>query len=139
MPDTISKERRSWNMSRIKGKDTSPEVSVRSYLFSQGFRFRKNVSSLPGRPDIVLPKYRTVIFINGCFWHHHEGCRFATVPKTRTDFWNNKFNTNIANDIKNKAKLEELGWEVITIWECELKKDFPEAMKKLTGILYSLC
>ena len=91
MDDRLSKERRSWNMSRIRGKDTSIEISVRSYLFRNGFRFRKNVSSLPGSPDIVLPKYRTVIFINGCFWHHHEGCRYATVPKSRPEFWMSKF------------------------------------------------
>jgi len=131
MPDTISKEKRCWNMSRIKDKDTTPELSVRSYLFINGFRFRKNVSSLPGRPDIVLPKYRTVIFINGCFWHHHEGCRYATVPKTRTDYWTAKFERNVSNDRKNKALLEDLGWHVITIWECCLKKEFSKTMESL--------
>lgn len=100
MDDRLSKERRSWNMSRIRGKDTSIEISVRSYLFRNGFRFRKNVSSLPGSPDIVLPKYRTVIFINGCFWHHHEGCRYATVPKSRPEFWMSKFERNVFNDKK---------------------------------------
>lgn len=138
MPDTISKEKRSWNMSRIKGKDTSPEISVRSYLFSHGFRFRKNVSSLPGKPDIVLPKYRSVIFINGCFWHHHEGCRYATVPKTRTAYWTAKFERNVSNDMKNKALLEELGWHVITVWECSLKKDFSNTMASLVAELKSL-
>lgn len=138
MNDRLSPEKRSWNMSRIKGKDTSLEVSVRSYLFRNGFRFRKNVSSLPGRPDIVLPKYRTVIFINGCFWHHHEGCRYARVPKTRTQFWLAKFERNVFNDKKNKTLLEEQGWKVITIWECNLKKDFLETMKNLTVLLNSL-
>ena len=100
MDDRLSKERRSWNMSRIRGKDTSIEISVRSYLFRNGFRFRKNVSSLPGSPDIVLPKSRTVIFINGCFWHHHEGCGYATVPKSRPEFWMSKFERNVFNDKK---------------------------------------
>lgn len=131
MPDTISKEKRSWNMSRIKGKDTSPEISVRSYLFRSGFRFKKNVTSLPGKPDIVLPKYKTVIFINGCFWHHHEGCKFATIPKTRTDFWKAKFERNILNDKKNTDLLESCGWKVITLWECSLKKEFAKTMGRL--------
>lgn len=138
MPDTISKEMRSWNMSRIKGKDTSPEVSVRSCLFRNGFRFKKNVAELPGKPDIVLPKYRSVIFINGCFWHHHEGCRYATVPKTRTAYWTAKFERNVSNDRKNKALLEELGWHVITVWECSLKKDFSNTMASLVTELKSL-
>lgn len=138
MNDRISTEKRSWNMSRIKGKDTSPEVSVRSYLFRKGFRFRKNVTSLPGSPDIVLPKYRAVIFINGCFWHHHSGCRFATIPKTRTDFWVAKFERNVSNDRKNKAILEEFGWHVITIWECSLKKEFSKTMDDLIVQLKSL-
>lgn len=137
MPDTISKERRSWNKSRIKGKDTSPEVSVRSYLFRNGFRFRKNVSSLPGSPDIVLPKYRTVIFINGCFWHHHEGCRYATVPKSRSEFWMSKFERNVFNDKKNRELLEALGWNVITVWECSLKRDFSKTMHSLLESLKS--
>ena len=139
MPDTISKERRSWNMSRIKGKDTSPEVSVRSYLFRHGFRFRKNVSTLPGKPDIVLTKYRTVIFINGCFWHHHEACRYAAIPKTRTAYWTAKFERNILNDRKNKELLEEQGWKVIIIWECCLKKDFLGTMTNLTDLLDCSC
>ena len=98
MTDRITPEHRSWNMSRIKGKDTKIEVKVRSWLFSKGFRFRKNDRRYPGTPDIVLPKYKTVIFINGCFWHRHEGCRYATTPKTRTEFWMNKFEKNVEND-----------------------------------------
>lgn len=98
MTDTISKEHRSWNMSQVKGKDTKPEVQVRSWLFQHGFRFRKNDPRYPGKPDVVLPKYKTVIFVNGCFWHHHEGCRYAFVPKTRTDFWLVKFRRNRVND-----------------------------------------
>ncbi len=137
MPDSISKEKRSWNMSRIKSSDTSQEVAVRSYLFRKGFRFRKNVKSLPGKPDIVLPKYKTVIFINGCFWHHHIGCQYATVPKTRTEYWTAKFARNISNDLKNKELLELSGWKVITIWECALKKDFVNTMNSLINQLTS--
>ena len=137
MDDRLSKERRSWNMSRIRGKDTSIEISVRSYLFRNGFRFRKNVSSLPGSPDIVLPKYRTVIFINGCFWHHHEGCRYATVPKSRPEFWMSKFERNVFNDKKNRELLEALGWNVITVWECSLKRDFSKTMHSLLESLKS--
>lgn len=136
MTDRITPEHRSWNMSRIKGKDTKIEVKVRSWLFSKGFRFRKNDRRYPGTPDIVLPKYKTVIFINGCFWHRHEGCRYATIPKTRTEFWQEKFDRNVANDRKHKEDLESMGWKVIVIWECELKKDrFEDTMIKLYGEL----
>lgn len=135
MPDRISPAQRSRNMSRIKGKDTSLEIKVRSFLFKQGFRFRKNVKTLPGKPDVVLPKYHSVIFINGCFWHHHDGCRLATVPKTRTEFWSNKFRVNIENDRKNKILLEEMGWKVLTIWECQLKKEFLLTMDRLVSTI----
>lgn len=132
MADKITPEHRSWNMSRIKGKDTKIEVKVRSWLFAKGFRFRKNDRRYPGTPDVVLPKYRTVIFINGCFWHRHEGCRYATTPKTRTEFWQKKFDRNVANDIKHKEEMEAMGWNVITLWECELKKkQFEETMQGL--------
>ena len=136
MTDRITPEHRSWNMSRIKGKDTKIEVKVRSWLFSKGFRFRKNDRRYPGTPDIVLPKYKTAIFINGCFWHRHEGCRYATTPKTRAEFWQEKFDRNVANDRKHKEELESMGWKVIVIWECELKKDrFEDTMIKLYGEL----
>lgn len=132
MADRITPEHRSWNMSRIKGKDTKIEVKVRSWLFANGFRFRKNDRRYPGTPDVVLPKYRTVIFINGCFWHRHEGCRYATTPKTRTEFWQKKFDRNVANDIRHKEEMEAMGWNVITLWECELKKkQFEETMQGL--------
>ena len=108
-------------MSCIKGKNTKPEEIVRKYLFSQGFRYRKNDKRLPGTPDIVLPKYRTVIFVNGCFWHGHQGCRYFVVPKTNTDFWMNKIDTNRIRDQKKISELEAMGWKVIVIWECELK------------------
>lgn len=138
MTDRITPEHRSWNMSRIKGKDTKIEVKVRSWLFSKGFRFRKNDRRYPGTPDIVLPKYKTVIFINGCFWHRHEGCRYATTPKTRTEFWVNKFEKNVENDRKHKEELETMGWRVITLWECELKKNsFEDTMNRLEQQLHN--
>ncbi len=121
MADVHSPETRSYNMSRIHGKDTKPEELVRKYLFAQGFRYRKNYSRLPGKPDIVLPKYKTAIFINGCFWHGHEGCRYFVWPKNNSEFWKKKISGNIERDIKDQTLLSELGWRVIVIWECELK------------------
>lgn len=118
--DVHDKKTRSYNMSRIKGKETKAEVVVRKYLFANGFRYRKNVRQLPGTPDIVLPKYKTCIFINGCFWHGHEGCRYFVVPKTNTEFWLNKIEANRQRDIRKINDLQMLGWKVITIWECEL-------------------
>lgn len=108
-------------MSKIKGKDTKPEILVRKFLFSKGFRFRLHDKKLPGKPDIVLPKCKTVIFIHGCFWHGHEGCRFFVVPKTRTEWWLEKINGNKEKDIKNIKMLNETGWKVILIWGCDLK------------------
>ena len=128
MSDTLSAEKRSWNMSRIKGKNTAIEVQVRKYLFAKGIRFRKNDKRYPGKPDIILPKYKTAIFVNGCFWHHHSGCKNATIPKTRTDFWLEKLNKNVSNDEKNARLLAEMGWSVIVLWECELEKGFVETM-----------
>lgn len=125
--DVHSKETRSFNMSRIKGKNTKPEILVRKYLFSQGLRYRLYSKKLPGRPDIVLQKYHTVIFIHGCFWHGHEGCRYFVVPKTRTEWWLNKINTNRENDRKNGELLKEMKWNVITVWECSLKKKKQES------------
>lgn len=119
--DVHDKKTRSYNMSRIKGKNTKPEELVRKFLFSQGFRYRKNDKSLPGSPDIVLPKYKTVIFVNGCFWHGHEGCRFFVWPENNKDFWKDKIEANISRDKKKTAALESMGWKTITIWECELK------------------
>ena len=120
--DVHNKETRSYNMSRIKAKNTKPEEIVRKYLFSKGFRYRKNYKRLPGTPDIVLPKYKTVIFVNGCFWHGHEGCRYFVIPQTNTSFWLNKIEKNRQRDIKKTKELESHGWEVIEIWECQLKK-----------------
>lgn len=119
--DNHTKEVRSYNMSQIKSKNTKPEEIVRKFLFSKGFRYRKNVKDLPGSPDVVLPKYRTVIFVNGCFWHHHE-CRYFVWPSSNKDYWFNKINKNTERDKKNYILLEKLGWKVVVIWECELKK-----------------
>lgn len=123
MADVHSTETRSYNMSMIKGKNTKPEILVRKFLFANGYRYRLHAKNLPGKPDIVLPKYKTVIFVHGCFWHGHEGCRYYVVPKTRTDWWLNKINGNIANDERKKLALKKEGWRIITLWECELKPD----------------
>lgn len=121
MADIKTKESRSYNMSRIAGKDTKPEELVRKYLFSKGFRYRKNVRKLPGTPDLVLPKYRTVIFVNGCFWHGHEGCKYFVWPKNNAEFWRQKIETNISRDQRKEAQLRDLGWNVLIVWECELR------------------
>jgi len=123
MVDRISKEARSYNMSRIRSKDTKPEILVRSYLFSKGLRFRKNDKRYPGSPDIVLPKYKTIVFVHGCFWHLHDGCKYAVMPKSNVDFWKKKLYRNKERDEHNQKELEEMGWKVITVWECQLKKD----------------
>lgn len=120
MADVHDKATRSYNMSRIKGKDTKPEMLVRRFLHANGFRYRLHVKDMPGKPDIVLPKYKTVIFINGCFWHGHD-CKYAALPKTRTEWWANKINGNFENDIKKRASLKKDGWKIITLWGCELK------------------
>lgn len=135
MSDKLTPEHRSWNMSRIKGKDTKIEVIVRQYLFSKGYRFRKNDKRYPGKPDIVLPKYKTVIFVHGCFWHRHPGCKNAIIPKTRTEFWNDKFEKNIRNDKIKQEQLEQMGWKVIVIWECELEKNFSQTMEAVEAEL----
>lgn len=122
MSDVLTKEQRHLNMSHIRGKDTKPEEIVRKYLFSKGYRYRKNDSRYPGKPDLVLPKYRTVIFIHGCFWHRHSGCRYAATPATNREFWQKKFDQNIARDRDIRKQLEELGWNVIILWECEITR-----------------
>ena len=129
MADVHSPEKRSYNMSRIGSKNTKPEEKVRKYLFSRGFRYRKNDVRLPGKPDIVLPKYKTVIFVNGCFWHKHEGCKYFVWPKNNAEFWKSKIETNVERDQRQKAALQSQGWKVIVIWECELKSTgFEETM-----------
>ncbi len=120
--DVHNKETRSYNMSRIKGRKTKPEEIVAKYFFSQGFGYRRNVKKLPGTPDIVLKKYKTVIFVNGCFWHMHEGCKYFVWPKDNSEFWKNKLLANKERDEKEKKGIEELGWKVIVVWECQLKK-----------------
>jgi len=118
--DTLSEEKRSWNMSRIRGKDTKPEIAVRSLLHRLGYRFRLHVRNLPGTPDIVLPKYRTVVLVHGCFWHRHPCCRFAYTPKSRVSFWTEKFRRNTERDQEIERELVSLGWNVVTVWECEV-------------------
>lgn len=131
MKDRLTKERRSWNMSRIRGKDTAPERVVRSLLHRMGLRFRLHGKGLPGRPDILLRKYRTVVFVHGCFWHRHKGCRNCTTPTNRREWWLEKLNGNAARDRLHSRALSKLGWKVIVIWECETKESgFP---KKLEG------
>ena len=121
--DVHDKKTRSYNMSRIKGKNTKPEELVRKYLFAHGFRYRKNVKQLPGSPDIVLPKYKTVIFVNGCFWHGHAGCRYFIWPENNAEFWKNKITANIERDAKKIAQLDSMNWNVITVWECQLRPE----------------
>lgn len=129
--DVHSKEIRSYNMSRIKSKHTKPEEIVCKYLFSKGYRYRKNVKTMPGSPDIVLRKYKTVIFVNGCFWHVHEGCHFFVWPSSNAEFWREKLTKNKERDIINQRKLREMGWNVIVVWECELKKDKEKCLEHI--------
>ena len=134
--DRITHEQRSYNMSLIHGRDTKPEILVRKYLFSRGLRFRKNDKRLPGHPDIVFPKYKTVVFVPGCFWHGHEGCKYFVMPKTNVEFWANKIHTNIERDTVINSKLANLGWNVLVVWECELKSKMRE--QTLNNLLNSI-
>ena len=126
MPDNHSKEIRSYNMSQIRSKENKLEVLVRKYLFARGLRYRKNDKRYPGHPDIILPKFKTAIFINGCFWHMHDGCRRSVLPKSNTEYWTPKLQRNQTRHISNVNSLEEAGWKVITVWECELSKEVAE-------------
>jgi len=136
MADCHDKKTRSYNMSQIRSKDTKPELLVRKYLFAHGFRYRLHDKKLPGKPDIVLPKYKTVIFVNGCFWHGHENCKYFVIPKTRTDWWVNKINTNKLKDKRNIRQLKISKWKVIHIFECKLKpKYFDSTLKKVLNKL----
>ena len=121
MTDRITPERRSWNMSRIKGKDTLPERIVRSLLHRMGYRFRLHAKTLPGKPDIAMPKHRLVVEIRGCYWHRHRGCSNCTTPSTRKGFWKSKFRATVGRDSRNARALKELGWRVVIVWECETK------------------
>ena len=132
MADVHSPETRSFNMSRIRSKNTKPEEMVRKHLFAKGFRYRKNVRSLPGCPDIVLPKYKTIIFVQGCFWHMHDCGRFHW-PASNQDYWGPKIRRNVERDQTNKEQLQALGWKVLTVWECELnKKNIEETMNRIS-------
>lgn len=141
--DRLTKKRRSWNMSRIRSRDTKPELIVRSMLHKLGYRFRLHSAGLPGRPDIVLPKYRTVILVHGCFWHRHRFCEFAYSPRSRQDFWNRKFISNVRRDRHVRRSLQRMGWKVVVIWECEtadptelqriVKARLPRQKKTLPG------
>lgn len=121
MTDVVDRATRSRMMAGIRGKNTRPELVVRSFLHRQGLRFRLHQGTLPGRPDIVLARHRTIVNVHGCFWHHHPGCRFAYVPATRVAFWKEKFRQNRERDARNDRRLRELGWRVITVWECEAR------------------
>ena len=120
--DIVSPEVRSGMMSGIRGKDTAPELKVRSFLHANGFRFRLHRKDLPGKPDIVLPKYKACVFVHGCFWHRHKGCKLASEPKSREEFWNKKFSENVARDLRNIKELKMAGWRVAILWECGLRK-----------------
>ena len=134
MVDVHDKATRSYNMSRIKGKDTKPELIVRRYLHARGLRFRLHNKKLPGKPDLVFSKYKTVVFLHGCFWHKHDGCRYFVVPKTRTEWWLKKIDRNVEKDKENEKALRILGWKVLIIWECDLKK---EKRKPILNKLYN--
>lgn len=137
--DVFPKSKRSDIMSKVSGKDTKPEIIVRKYLFFQGFRYRKNVKDLPGKPDIVLPKYKTIIFIHGCFWHGHENCEAAKLPTSNVDYWTKKVSSNVTRDIHNKKILSEVGWNVIVLWECELKiKNREKRLEQLVNEIINL-
>lgn len=136
MADVLSKEQRRQCMSHIKSKDSKPELLVRQFLFAKGFRYRLYRKDLAGKPDIVLPKYKTAIFINGCFWHGHTNCKYATIPETNKEFWTNKISGNIQRDLHNITKLKEQGWRVIEIWQCQLKPKTKEnTLNQLLKIL----
>ena len=121
MADTVSKEKRSEIMSHVTGKETKPEIIVRKYLFARGLRYRKNVKRLPGTPDIVFPKYKTAVFVNGCFWHGHKGCKYSHLPSSNFEYWEKKIADNLERDERKTRKLEKLGYRVLIVWQCQLK------------------
>lgn len=136
MADVFTPEQRHNCMSKVRSTNTRPEIKLRKALFEKGFRYRVNVKTLPGKPDIVLPKYRTAIFVNGCFWHGHSGCKYYTVPETNVEFWVEKVRKNKERDAVNVQRLESLSWSVVTIWECELKsKAFADTVTRVVGEL----
>ncbi len=121
MADTVSKQKRSEIMSRVTGKETKPEIMVRKYLFARGLRYRKNVKQLPGTPDIVFSKYKTAVFVNGCFWHGHKGCKYSHLPSTNLEYWEKKIADNLERDERKTRELEKLGYRVLIVWQCQLK------------------
>ncbi len=136
MADVHDRATRSYNMSRVKGKDTKPEMQVRKYLHAKGLRYRLHSKTLPGKPDLVLTKYHTVIFVNGCFWHGHEGCKYFVLPKTRTEWWLDKIEETTRRDNKIMDELKERGWSSLVIWECELKpKKRDISLKRLSNLI----
>jgi DNA mismatch endonuclease (patch repair protein) len=139
--DRLTPERRSALMSRVRGKDTAPELIVRRLLHSMGLRYRLHQRSLPGVPDIVFPSRKKVIWVHGCFWHHHDGCRLATVPKTNPKFWTEKFRKNVTRDKSNAESIAALGWKSLTVWQCELKKHetLARRLKKFVGPSPTIC
>ncbi len=139
MPDHLTPEQRHRNMAAVHSKDTKPEIIVRKYLWGHGFRYRLNHPRLPGKPDIVLTKYRTCVFVNGCFWHGHEGCRFFVMPKSNRDFWERKIARNRERDSEVQQKLSDMGWHSITLWECQLKPAKREkSLESLAHTLYRI-
>ena len=139
MGDVMTPEQRHKCMSRIRSKNTKPEILVRKFLFSRGFRYRKNVRRLPGTPDIVLRKYRTVIFVNGCFWHGHKGCRYSRLPKSNHEFWEKKIERNKTRDLRDRMALRRMGWHVIQVWECQLRpKEREMTLKSIEQALYEI-
>jgi DNA mismatch endonuclease (patch repair protein) len=140
MTDVHEPEIRSYNMSRIRGRDTKPELIVRKYLHFNGFRYRLHDKSLPGKPDLVLKRWNAVIFVNGCFWHGHEGCKYYVIPKTRTEWWTNKITKTQEKDLQNMERLAQLGWRVLIVWECGLKNNESrnDTLKALSGALKSI-
>lgn len=136
MSDVLTKEQRHRCMSNVKSKNTNPEIMVRKFLFSHGYRYRVNRKELPGKPDIVLPKYRTVVFINGCFWHGHQNCKYATIPESNHEFWLTKITGNVERDKQTRKKLSQMGWRVIDIWQCQLKpREKETTLNNLISIL----
>ena len=133
--DTLTSEKRSWNMSRIRGKNTKPELAVRSMLHRLGYRFRIADKTLPGKPDIVLPRYGAVIFVHGCFWHRHPECKYAYMPKSKIEFWSKKFEANVLRDKNNLSLLKKAGWLPIVVWECEIERNATATLDKVSRVL----
>jgi len=133
---TLTPEKRSWNMSRIRNRDTKPELALRSALHRLGYRYRLSDKNLPGRPDIVLPKYKAAVFVHGCFWHRHKGCKYAYNPKSKVEFWQNKFEENVARDERNISDIRSNGWIPVVVWECQIKHDLNSCIDLLTKQLH---